>query len=139
VPLAYYTDNLSYKIYMSDTGLLNAKGNAPKSLVLTDGLGGEAKGAMTENYVAQEFIANGHTLYYWESAGRAEIDFLVQLDNDAVPIEVKAAGNVQSKSLKQFVGKYAPAYSIRVSVKNFGFEGNIKSVPLYAVFCIKAA
>jgi hypothetical protein len=136
-PLAFYVDNLSYKIYMSDVGLLNAKGNAPRPLVLSDGLSGEAKGAMTENYVAGELTANGHILYYWESNGKAEIDFLIQLDNFSTPIEVKSADNVQSKSLKQYVGKYAPAYSIRISARNFGFENNIKSVPLYAVFCIR--
>jgi predicted AAA+ superfamily ATPase len=136
-PLAYYVDSLSYKVYLSDVGLLNAKGNAPKNLVLAGGLGGEARGAMTENYVAQELTANGHTVYYWESGGKAEIDFVLQLGDGIVPVEVKAADNVQSKSLKQFIGKYNPPYSIRISAKNFGFENNIKSVPLYAVFCVK--
>ena len=137
MPLAYYTDNLSYKIYMSDIGLLNAKSNAPRTLVLSGRLAGEAKGAMTENYVAQELTANGHTIYYWESNGKAEMDFVIQLGDDVVPIEVKSADNVMAKSLKQFAAKYAPAYSIRVSAKNFGFENKIKSVPLYAVFCIR--
>ena len=92
---------------------------------------------MAENYAAQELTANGHTVYYWESNGKAEIEFAVQLGDNVIPIEVKSADNVQSKSLKQFTDKYNPAYSVRVSAKNFGFENNIKSVPLYAVFCIK--
>jgi len=54
---------------------------------------------MTENYVAQELTANGHTVYYWESDGKAEVDFVIQLGDDIVPVEVKAADNVQSKSL----------------------------------------
>jgi len=137
MPLACYADNLSYRIYMSDVGLLNAKSGAPKNLVLSDRLGGEAKGAMTENYVAQELTANGHTIHYWESGGKAEVDFVIQLGDDIVPIEVKSADNVQAKSLKQFIGRYGPAYFIRVSAKNFGFENSIKSVPLYAVFCIR--
>ena len=137
MPLAYYVDSLSYKAYMSDVGLLNAKSNAPKNLVLSGGIGGGAKGAMTENYVAQELTANGHTVYYWESDGKAEVDFVIQLGDDIVPVEVKAADNVQSKSLKIFVSKFSPAYSIRVSSKNFGFENGIKSVPLYAAFCIR--
>ena len=52
-------------------------------------------------------------------------------------MEVKSADNVKSKSLKVYVEKYNPKYSIRISTKDFGFENNIKSVPLYAVFCIK--
>ena len=137
MPLAFYADNLSYKIYMSDIGLLNAKSNTPKNLVLSDRVSAEAKGAMTENYVAQELAANGHTIYYWESSGKAEIDFVIQLGDNAVPIEVKSSDNVRAKSLKQFIGKYSPTYSIRVSTRKFGFENKIKSVPLYAVFCIR--
>jgi len=138
IPLKNYADMLSYKVNMSDVGLLNAKSMTPKNNVLTgSGLGVEAKGAMIENYVAQELAFNGHPLYYWESNGKAEIDFLLQGGEGVIPIEVKAAENVQSKSLKEFVKRYSPRYSIRISAKNFGFENNIKSVPLYAVFCIK--
>jgi len=138
IPLNNYVDMLSYKVYISDIGLLNAKSAVPKNIVLTgSGFGGEAKGAMTENYVAQELTFNGHSLYYWESNGKAEIDFLLQSGEGVIPVEVKAAENVQSKSLKEFVKRYGPPYSIRISAKNFGFENSIKSVPLYAVFCIK--
>ena len=41
-----------------------------------------------------------------------------------------------SKSLRYYMEKYKPKYAIRISTKNFGFENNIKSIPLYAVFCI---
>jgi len=137
ISLKNYVDMLSYKFYFSDVGLLNAKSAVPKNIVLTgSGFGGEAKGAMTENFVAQELIFKGHPLYYWESSGKAKIDFLLQSSEGVIPIEVKSAENVQSKSLKEFVKRYSPPYSIRISAKNFGFENNIKSVPLYAVFCI---
>jgi len=138
IPLKSYVDMLSYKVYMSDVGLLNAKSAVPKNILLTgSGLGGEAKGAMTENYVAQELTFNGHQLYYWESGGKAEVDFLLQNSEGVIPVEVKSAENVQAKSLKEFVKKYSPPYSIRISARNFGFENNIKSIPLYAIFCIK--
>ena len=100
-------------------------------------LGSEAKGAITENYLAQELYANDHNLYYWQSAGIAEIDFVLQIKNDFIPIECKAASNTRSKSLTAFVEKFKPVYSIRISKKNFGFENRIKSIPLYAVWCIK--
>jgi predicted AAA+ superfamily ATPase len=138
LPLGSYIDLQSYKIYLSDVGLLNAKGNIPKNIVLTEnGFGGEAKGAMTENYVAQELIAGGHTIAYWESNGKAEVDFLIQTEDGVIPVEVKSETNVQAKSLKEYVRKFEPAYSVRISAKNFGFENNIKSIPLYAVFCLK--
>ena len=138
IPLNNYADMLSYKIYFSDVGLLNARSAVPKNIVLTgSGFGAEAKGAMTENYVAQELAFNGQSLFYWESGGKAEIDFLLQSGEGVIPIEVKAAENVQSKSLKEFVKRYSPPHSIRISTRNFGFENKIKSVPLYAVFCIR--
>jgi predicted AAA+ superfamily ATPase len=138
MPLYNYVDGLSYKIYFSDVGLLNARSNMPKNLILTGvGMGGEAKGAMTENYVAQQLVANGAHIFYWESTGKAEVDFVIQIGDDIVPVEVKSDDNTQSKSLKVFVAKYAPKYAIRLSTKNFGFENNIKSIPLYAVFCVR--
>ena len=95
------------------------------------------KGVIAENYVANEFIRNNISLYYWDSGNKAEIDFLISSKDGIIPIEVKANDNNQSKSLKLFMEKYKSIYGIRISLKNFGFEKNIKSVPLYATFCIK--
>jgi len=137
-PIEFYKDNLSFKIYMSDVGLLTAKMMVPPATLLSDiNFGGEAKGAITENYVAQQLAANGLNLYYWASDNTAEVDFIVQLNEYAIPIECKSRDNIRSKSLRVFIDKYNPQYAIRVSSKNFGFENGIKSVPLYAVFCIR--
>lgn len=136
-PIEFYKDNLSFKIYMSDVGLLTAKMTVPAASVLSDiNFGGEAKGAITENYVAQQLAANGINLYYWASENTAEVDFVMQWKEYAVPIECKSNENVRSRSLNVYTGKYRPPYSIRISGRNFGFENGIKSVPLYAVFCI---
>ena len=70
----------------------------------------------------------------WNSA---EIDFLLYNQDGIIPVEVKANDNTKSKSLKIYVEKYNPKYSIRISTKNFGFTNNIKSIPLYAAFLIK--
>ena len=74
-------------------------------------------------------------LYYY-NFDRYEIDFLIKIDGDIIPIEVKSGRRTNSKSLNEYIKKYNPNYSIRISSKNFGFENNIKAVPLYAVFCI---
>ncbi len=138
IPLKSYVDLLSYKIYMNDAGLLNCFSDTPPSLVLSGNFGGEAKGAVTENYIMQQLVFNGLLPYYWESRGKAEIDFVLQLDSGAiVPLEAKSSIHTKSKSLAVFVNKYGINTSIRVSAKNFGFENNIKSVPLYSAFCIK--
>ena len=74
-------------------------------------------------------------LYYY-NFDKYEIDFLVKIDGEIIPIEVKSVRRTNSKSLNEYIKKYNPKYSIRISGKNFGFDNNIKSVPLYAVFCI---
>lgn len=137
-PIEFYKDDSSFKIYMSDVGLLTAKMTVPPATVLSDiNFGGEAKGAITENYVAQQLAANNFKLYYWASGSTAEVDFVIQSNEYAIPVECKANDNVRSRSLRAYIDKYAPPYAIRISGKNFGFENGIKSVPLYAVFCIR--
>ena len=138
MPLIAYREPVSFKVFISDTGLLCSKYGISLSTMLSEVAGyNDIKGSLAENYVATSLVSNGNTIYYWESQGKAEVDFVIQnKDGQVIPIEVKSSENVRSKSLQQFVTRYNPAYSIRISTKNFGFENNIKSVPLYAVFCL---
>jgi predicted AAA+ superfamily ATPase len=138
LPLSAYSENASFKVYMTDTGLLCSKFGIPSNAILVDMPSFEGfKGALAENYVASALVTNGYTPFYWESQGRAEVDFVIQdREGNITPIEVKSSDNVRSKSLSQYVARYAPQYSIRISARNFGFENGIKSVPLYAVFCL---
>ena len=95
------------------------------------------RGSMTENYVAQALKTNGYELYYWTSDSPvAEVDFVIQRAGKVLPIEVKSGENVKAKSLKHFVKMYEPQQIIRLSEKNFGVDGNLCAVPLYAAFCI---
>lgn len=136
-PLENYRDIDSFKIYISDCGLLCAKKdlNADDILYVSDEIN-DFKGGLTENYVNNTLCTNGHSTYYWESDREAEIDFIIQLNGKIIPIEVKAADNVKAKSLKIYQKKFNPEYSIKLSEKNFGFENNIKTIPLYAAFMI---
>ena len=95
------------------------------------------RGMMAENFVAEQLVANGFSLYYWSSGNTAEIDFVIQQDSHAFPVEVKSSDNVKAKSLKTYVKNYSPKYSIRISSKNFGNENNIKSIPLYAIILLE--
>ncbi len=138
VPLYAYAEASSFKLYMADTGLLcTGYGISPEVFQRESPVWQGIKGALTENYVASALLTNGYIPYYWESEGKAEIDFLIQTKKgEVIPVEVKSAENVRSKSLLQFISRYNPQFSIRISAKNFGFENKIKSIPLYAVFCI---
>lgn len=136
-PLENYRDIDAFKIYVSDSGLLCAKKElmADDILYMVEELN-DFKGGMVENYVNTQLKRNGYTTYYWESPRGAEIDFIIQRDGQIIPIEVKSADNTKAKSLKVYMETYRPAYAVKISAKNFGFEDGKKTVPLYAVFCI---
>ena len=136
-PLENYRDIDAFKIYVSDLGLLCAKKNlaANDILYMVEDLN-DFKGGMTENYVNVQLTINGYKTYYWESERGAEVDFVIQRDNQLIPIEVKSADNTRAKSLKIYMDTYKPAYAIKLSTKNFAFEDGKKTIPLYAAFCI---
>lgn len=136
-PLENYRDIDSFKIYASDLGLLCAKKDISVNDILysSDELD-DFKGGMTENYVNAQLTINGYSTYYWESSGKGEIDFIIQREGNLIPIEVKSADNTKAKSLRIYMEAYKPAYAIKLSTKNFAFEDNVKTVPLYAAFCI---
>lgn len=136
-PLENYRDIDSFKVYVSDLGLLFAKKDlsANDVLYMNDELN-DFKGGMTENYVQVQLSINGHRTYYWESEREAEIDFIIKRKDKIIPIEVKSADNTRAKSLKVYMDTYNPEYAIKLSSKNFGFENKKKIVPLYAAFCI---
>jgi len=138
MPLAAYADSDSFKVYMMDTGLLCSKFGIAANVVLNSPTSFDGfKGALAENYICQCLVTNGFSPYYWSSPGKAELDFVFQdRGGNIIPLEVKSADNVRSKSLRQYVSLYNPDYSVRVSAKNFGYENGIKSIPLYAVFCL---
>ena len=136
-PLENYRDIDSFKIYVSDIGLLCAK----KDLFVQDILFQSSdmddfKGGMTENYVNTQLIIAGYKTYYWMSERGAEVDFVILRDGKIIPIEVKSADNAMAKSLNVYIKTFEPEYAIKLSANNFGFKNNIKTVPLYAAFCI---
>lgn len=90
-------------------------------------------GALTENFIANEFVSFGLSLNYY-TFSNYEIDFILAIHGNIIPIECKAGKRTISKSLKNYIEKYMPSYAIRFSTKNFGFENQIKFIPLYAVF-----
>lgn len=136
-PLENYRDIDAFKIYVSDLGLLCAKKDltANDVLYMVEELD-DFKGGMAENYVNTQLLMNGYTTYYWESQRGAEIDYVIQREGQLIPIEVKSADNTRAKSLKVYMETFKPAYAIKLSTKNFGFEDEKKTVPLYAAFCI---
>ena len=138
LPLNAYRSLSDFKFYLNDVGLCGASQDIHYEDIQGENpLLDNFKGGMTENYVFTQLIANGLGLYYWTSGNQAEVDFITRIGDDVVPIEVKAKINNRSRSVGIYMARYHPSYAIRISQKNFGFENGIKSVPLYAMFCIE--
>lgn len=134
-PLKGFMQEDKFKLYLSDTGILTQLLEIPRNkILLNDNF--QYKGVITENYVANELQANSISLYYWAETQVAEIDFLIDTKDGVIPIEVKANENKKSKSLNYFIEKNKINLAIRISANNFGVSNGIKSVPLYATFCI---
>lgn len=137
-PLKGFEDNDTFKLFLSDIGILNNLLNISINDILNDNLK-IYKGVITENYVANQLLANEIPLFYWKNKQNVEVDFLIETKDGIIPIEVKSSDNTQSKSLKIYNTLFEPPYAIRMSTKDFGYnsETKIKSVPLYATFLIK--
>jgi uncharacterized protein len=135
IPLKAYEDTGSFKLYMLDTGLLAALAGLDAQTILEGNrLFEEFKGALTEQYVLQELIAQKQgEVYYWSPQNtRMEIDFMIQAGKNVVPIEVKAAENLHAKSLRVFCEKYKPAFAVRTSLSEYRKEDWMMNIPLYA-------
>ena len=135
IPLKVYIDEDMFKLYLSDVGLLTSISEIRYPDIMLD-RPFEFKGAITENYIAQEFTAKDTSLYYWTYGRNAEVDFIIYNEEGIIPVEVKSGNSVKSTSLNLYIRENKPKYGIRISSKNFGFENNIKSIPLYAAFLI---
>ena len=139
-PLKVYFDYDSYKLFLNDTGILcNLAGITSIDVLMNNDL--EYKGVLVENYVATELMKMGFNIGYWsrknDNSGGAEVDFVIQYNSKIIPIEVKAGTDMKSKSLGVYNKMYKPELMVKISAKNFGLKDNLKTIPLYATFCLK--
>ncbi len=136
VPLKSYTDFSAFKLYMIDVGLLGALSELdPYSIVNGNSIFTEFKGALTEQFVLQELVAETkYTPYYYAGEKSTfEVDFVIQKDGGVVPIEVKAEDNLTSKSLKFYIDKFDPPVAIRTSTAGFRTQEKMINIPLWAI------
>lgn len=138
MPLKAYEDVSAYKLFLLDVGLLGTMYDLDaRSLLENDKLFNDYNGAVTEQYVLQEFKTIGELpVFYWAS-NRAELDFLIQYQNNIIPVEAKATINLQAKSLKSFRQKYEPKISIRTSLADYEENTGLFNIPLYDIENVK--
>ena len=136
MPLKAYADFSAYKLFMIDVGLLGAMADLEAtSLLEGNRVFVEFKGALAEQYVHQQIIsATEYTPYYYSNVqSRNEIDFLLQVKSDIIPVEVKAEENLRSKSLKAYVEKFSPIHSIRLSMNDYREQDWLTNIPLWNI------
>lgn len=136
VPLKAYIEFSSFKLFLLDVGLLGALSELDaKSILEGNAVFVEFKGALTEQYVLQQLIADTeYTPYYYsETKSEGEIDFVIQKERNIIPIEVKAEENLKAKSLKVYCDKYKPEIAVRTSMSNYREQEWMTNVPLWMV------
>ena len=140
LPITAYEDFNSFKLFVLDVGLLGAMTDLQADTII-DGnrIFEEFKGAIAEQYDLQQFkTIKDLPVFYWSNeTSRAEIDFVIQIKSDVVPVEVKAERNLQAKSLKVYMEKFKPNYAIRTSMADYKKTDNLIDLPLYALENIK--
>lgn len=137
IPLKTYVDYDVFKLYLLDIGLLNAMANVSEQILLNKNqILIEFKGALTEQFVCQELKLN-YELFYWTAENAtAELDFIIQKEQEIIPIEVKAEENLKAKSLKVFVENFENKNAIRTSMNKYRKEDWLENMPLYCVMSI---
>ncbi len=132
LPLRAYQDISAFKVYACDCGLLRRLAKLSPEVILSDSSGyTEFKGALMENAVLQSFVNQFDGIpSYWSSGNMAEIDFILQLGVDIIPVEIKSDMRVSGKSLSVYTNKYNPSYRIRFSMNNLKENGGLLSCPI---------
>ncbi len=133
LPLSAYDDLTVFKIYLPDVGLLRRL-SLLDAVAIVEGnrLFTEFKGALTENFTLSFLLQQFEGLpRYWKSGNKAEVDFLIQYENNIIPVEVKSDENIRSKSLTFYRKKFNPQLSIRFSLRNLKQEKGLINIPLF--------
>ena len=136
IPLIAYQDTSAFKLYILDVGILGAMTRINEKILLEGNeIFTEFKGSFTEQFVLTELKSNKDIpIFYWSAEkATAEIDFVIQLGTNVIPIEVKASENLQAKSLKIFIEKYKTTKNVRTSMSNYRKEEKLINIPLYSI------
>lgn len=132
IPLSAYGQSDAFKVYACDCGLLRRLANLPSTVIMDPTSNyTEFKGSMTESAILQSLITKmiNEIPHYWSSAGKAEIEFILQYDNEVIPIEVKAEKCISGRSLTVYNEMYHPQSRIRFSFQNLQYNNGLLSCP----------
>ena len=133
-PLSTCKEKESFKLYMCDDGLLFSMYHVGYKQFLTDE---KLKETIYENHIAKTLAEGGHSLYYYQSEGKAEVNIVIQNRmGQIIPIELTTRSNSKAKSLSVFMKKYTVKEAYRVTENNFQIKKDIRYIPIYAIYCL---
>ncbi len=132
-PLSSFRDKDSFKLYSVDDGLLYTMLHLNYKQLMTDE---NLKESLYENHIAKTLAENGYVLYYYQSEGKAEVNFVVQNRmGQIIPLEITTKSNSKAKSLSVFMKKFTVPQAYRITENNFSTKKDIRYIPIYAMFC----
>ena len=136
IPLKAYEDLKAFKLFVLDVGLLGCMTGINQSVLLKGNeLFVEFKGALTEQYVCQQFKAlpDIGIYYYNNDRNTCEVDFVIDVGDKAIPVEVKVEENLKAKSLKSYRDRFSPEISVRTSMADYRQDDRFINLPLYMI------
>lgn len=140
LPLCAYERRNEFKLFLLDVGLLGALSNlSVKTLLEGNSVYEEFKGALTEQYVLEQLkVIPDLPICYWSNdTSSAELDFIVQNEQNIVPVEVKASINLRAKSMQSYCNHFSPVQCVRTSLADYKLSGALHDIPLYAIGQLK--
>lgn len=133
-PLSSCREKDSFKLYLPDDGILFSMLHLNYKQFLTDE---KVKETLYENHIAKTLIESGFSLYYYQSDGKAEVNFVVQNRmGQIIPLEITTKTNSKAKSLSVFMKKFTVPLGFRITENNFSTKKDVRYIPIYAVFCL---
>lgn len=133
-PLSSCREKESFKLYLPDDGLLYSMLHLSTKTLLTDE---KLKETLYENHIAKTLMEAGYALYYYQSEGKAEVNFVIQNRmGEVIPIEIATRSMSKAKSLSIFMKKFTVKNAYRITENNFSTKKEVRYLPIYAVFCL---
>ena len=134
-PLSSCKENESFKLYLPDDGILQTMMHLNKEEIEKNEV---IRETLYENHVAKTLVESGYVLYYYQSEGKAEVNFVIQnRTGKIIPLEITIKTNSKAKSLSVFMKKNIVTQGFRVTENNFQTKKDIRYIPIYAIFCLK--
>lgn len=133
-PLSSCREEESFKLYMLDDGLLYSMLNVTKKEFETDE---NIRETLYENHIAKTLVESGYSLYYYQSQGKAEVNFVIQNRmGEIIPLEITTKLMSKAKSLSVLMKKFTVKEGYRITENNFSTKKDIRYLPIYAIFCL---